>query len=416
MTRKEFLAAASAFAIMMADNLGLTNEVIAAEPAPDPYDGGKAYPPAATVTIEAFDVPIGATEIHVPVAIDRETPNTVIAFVRVLNGNGGRADPDTTKPVIFRPGDPLRQTVAFKVKAMAAGNDVKVTQPSAPDGAKRGGPGTVTATAVAGATNEALPSGRAPLTFKPIGAIAYAATGRTIQFDDAGGPGKWTTALRHGRTQPGNTETGYYGTVDMGGVERRGDVIALKSRRLDDPVKHGSPATIYPFLAQMLSGHHAPETQFKYGSIEWEVQLPDRRGSWPALWLLPLSGWPPEIDVYEGFGHNGSWKFPSQLSTNLHFGTRNVRTLTRPAANQRMSDHGLKNTLTTEFHRFACTVDPDWITIFVDGVETMRYANPFAGQTWYPLMNVAVKAKPDAAYDDGSGEMLIRAVRVWRAE
>lgn len=85
------------------------------------------------------------------------------------------------------------------------------------------------------------------------------------------------------------------------------------------------------------------------------------------------------------------------------------------AAGQTMATHGLSNTLTTEFHKFAATVDPEWITMYVDGVETIRYANPFAGRAWYPLMNVAVKAKPDAAYADGSGEMMVRSVRIWRS-
>ena len=35
--------------------------------------------------------------------------------------------------------------------------------------------------------------------------------------------------------------------------------------------------------------------------------------------------------------------------------------------------------------------------MFIDGVETMRYANPFKGETWYPLTNIAIKATPDAA-------------------
>src|SRR5690606_23042600 len=121
-----------------------------------------------------------------------------------------------------------------------------------------------------------------------------------------------------GRTQPGNGETGYYGTVDMGGFVRTDEGLALVSRRLDQPVKVGTPAVEYPFLAAMLSGHKTPETHFKYGSVEWVVKMPNRRGSWPALWLLPTSGWPPEIDVYEGFGYNGSWVFASDLSTNLH--------------------------------------------------------------------------------------------------
>jgi hypothetical protein len=80
------------------------------------------------------------------------------------------------------------------------------------------------------------------------------------------------------------------------------------------------------------------------------------------------------------------------------------------------STPGLADTLDTEFPAFAVTVAPDWITMFIDGVETMRYANPFKGENWYPLTNVAVKALPDSAYADGSGDMILRSLKIWRSE
>ncbi|MDA3874254.1 MAG: family 16 glycosylhydrolase [Kiritimatiellae bacterium] len=341
----------------------------------DLYNKGKKYPPEAKVSIESFDVPVGASEVHVPVTLDKESPNTVIAYVRVFNGQGGRANPDITKAVIFRPGDPLVKTVSFNVRSMDEGNNVKAVQPSVPDGGVRKG-GGILITASKGATNEKVEGGREPLTFTPLGMPVYAVTGQSIQFDDRGGPNSFSTALSHGRTQEGNQETGYYGTVDMGGFTRTSDGLVLSSRRLDEPVKFGTPATEYPFLAAMLSGHRTPETHFKYGSIEWVVKMPNRFGSWPALWLLPTGGWPPEIDVYEGFGYNGEWRFSSDLATNLHGGDNLKRTFTRPAMRMQMDTFGLPNTIDSEFHAYAVTVDPDWITMFVDGVETMRYANP----------------------------------------
>jgi len=381
----------------------------------DPYDGGKKYPAVANVSIKSFDVPVGATVVHVPVTLDKPSSNTVIAHVRVFDGQGGRATPATVKSLIFYPGDPLTKTVSFNVSGMDDGNNVKAVQSDVPDGGNRQG-GGILITASAGAVNEPIEGGRTPLRFKPLGESCFSVTGQTIQFDDKGGPNIFSTSLSHGRTQVGNGETGYYGTVDMGGFERTPEGLVLSSRRLDKPVKIGSPATEYPFLATMLSGHRTPETQFKYGSIEWVVKMSNRFGSWPALWLLPTSGWPPEIDVYEGFGYNNSWKFPASLSTNLHGGHNQVHTFSRPAMRMTMDTFGLPNTLDSEFHTFAVTVDPEWITMFIDGVETMRYANPFKGETWYPLTNVAVKAKPDSPYNEGSGAMILRSLKVWRDE
>lgn len=384
--------------------------------AADVYAGGKKYPAAATVEIKPFDVPPGATVIHVPVTMDKPSPNTVIAHVRVFDGKGGRANPDTRKAVIFRPGDPLTKSVSFDIHPLKEGATVKVVQQEEPDGGKRKG-GAIEITAKAGAVNEpSQDTGRAALKFEPLGELVYNETGATIQYDDKGGPNTFSTALSHGRTQVGNGETGYYGEVDMNGLERTDEGLVLKTRRLDQPMKVGSPAMEYPFLATMLSGHKTSGTYFKYGSVEWVVKMPNRRGSWPALWLIPTGGWPPEIDVYEGFGYNGSWVFNSDLSTNLHGGDANNRTFTRPAMRMKMSSFGLPNTLDTEFHTFTVTVTPEWITMWVDGVETMQYANPFKGEQWYPLTNVAVKAQPDAKYEDGSGDMVLKSLKVWRKE
>lgn len=381
----------------------------------DIYKHGKKYPPIASVRIENFDVPVGATEVHVPVMLDKASVNTVIAHVRVYDGEGGRADPTATKAVIFYPGDPLTKTATFTVRNMSEGANVKAIQQDVPDGAERKG-GGILITAKGDAVNNPIEGGREAQKFAPLGELSYEATGETIQFDDEGGPMKFSTSLVHGRTQIGNGETGYYGTVAMNGFQRTAEGLVLASRRLAEPMKVGSPAMYYPFLAVMLSGHKTPETQFKYGSVEWVVRMPNRFGSWPALWLLPIRGWPPEIDVYEGFGYNGSWKFASDLSTNLHGGDKQMRTFTRPAMYMKMRNFGLADTLDTEFHTHAVTVDPEWITMYVDGVETMRYANPFKGETWYPLTNVAVKAKDDAPYNEGSGDMVIRSIKVWRKE
>ncbi len=382
----------------------------------DIYDNGNKYPAQAGVKIESFDVPVGSTVVHVPVTLDKASPNTVIAHVRVFDGQGGSGNPDATKAVIFRPGDPLTKTVSFDVKGMDEGHNVKAVQSSVPDGGSRLG-GGILITAKQGAVNEPIPdNGPGPLKFAPVGELCYSVTGKTIQFDDKGGPNTFSTALAQGRTQVGNGESGYYGPMEMGGFNRTGDDLVLSSRRLAKPVAVGSPVTLYPFLAAMLSGHRTPETQFKYGTVEWVVKMPNRKGSWPAMWLLPTSGWPPEIDVYEGFGYNGSWKFSSDLSTNLHGGHKSVHKFSRPAMFMKMSTFGLADTLDSDFHTFAVTVDAGWITMFIDGTETMRYANPFQGETWYPLTNVAVKANSESAYDDGSGDMVLRSLKIWRAQ
>ncbi|MGC4002212.1 MAG: hypothetical protein QM811_03325 [Pirellulales bacterium] len=75
------------------DVLIAEGEAAAAAKAADIYDKGKKYPPASSVEIKPFDVPVGATAVHVPVSLDKPSVNTVIAHVRVFDGQGGRGIP-----------------------------------------------------------------------------------------------------------------------------------------------------------------------------------------------------------------------------------------------------------------------------------------------------------------------------------
>lgn len=41
--------------------------------------------------------------------------------------------------------------------------------------------------------------------------------------------------------------------------------------------------------------------EFKYGTFEWEMKVPEGKYVWPALWLSSDFSWPPEIDCMEGW-------------------------------------------------------------------------------------------------------------------
>jgi hypothetical protein len=57
-------------------------------------------------------------------------------------------------------------------------------------------------------------------------------------------------------------------------------------------------------------------------------------------------------------------------------------------------------------------IGPEYITWFVDGLETYQSVNPFRGHRWYPIMDVAVKTT--SSYDDGSGDMIVKSFRAWQ--
>lgn len=387
------------------------------------FKNGTAYPAQARLQIGDVAIAPGATEAHVPVRIDRPTPNTIHARVRTRNGQGtgyayeGRHFTAVDTVVVFRPGDPLIKTVRVPVRnMMVVGTHFDLFFP---EGASGGviGDGRGVIRVAAGATgNTARTAGfRAPRTFAPSGTLAYSLDPATIRWSDAGSSSAFSTRLPHGRTQPGNNETGLY--LDPGlhpaplppiAVEQ-GELV-LRSQQLVAAISHDG--ALWQHGAAVLTGQRMPATQVRFGQYEWEALMPDRRGGWPALWLLPTSGWPPEIDVYEGFGYVPDWNFAADISANLHGGSGGKRSFTVPMRINATRAYGLSG-FASSYHRFAVDIAPDFITWFIDGREVYQAVNPFRGTNWFPLMNVAVKHQGD--YSGGSGAMRVRAFRVWKS-
>lgn len=387
------------------------------------FAGGTAFPSRARISIGDVRVPPDAAEVHVPVMLDRPTPNTVHARVLTRNGQPpqpaieGRHFTRTDQVVVFRPGDPLVQTVRVALGDLPVGSRFSLHLPEGADGAQVvDASGEIRSERGVAASRPMTDGFRAPRRFAPKGKMAYVLDPARIRWSDAGGPEAFATRLPHGRTQPGNAETGLYldpewktGPEPPVAIER--GVLVLRSQQLARPFGHEGKA--WRHGAAVLTGAAMPATHIAYGQYEWEAQMPDRRGAWPALWLLPTSGWPPEIDVYEGFGYSPDWDFTRHVSANLHGGAEGRRRFTVPLQIDARRFYGLGG-FAAGYHRYAVDIAPDYITWFVDGLEVYQSVNPFAGTKWFPLMTVAVKH--EGVYAGGSGVMRIRAMRVWRSE
>ena len=386
------------------------------------FANGTKLPGKATLWLGNATVAPGSGVAYVPVRLDRDTPNTVIARVITVNGSGtlralsGYHYETVDTVVIFRPGDPLVQTVAVPIIGMAQGQQFQLKLREVPWGGLQGqAVATVTATSATAATAKATGTFRQPRSFAATGTLQFELAKDTHKRSPDGGWNRWATSLSHGRTQIANGETGLYlDSTVFPGVE--GPVywgaqgLVLHSQKLNAPIHHEGRDWYYG--ATVLDGRNFLASQIGYGQYEWEARMPSRRGSWPAFWLISTSGWPPEIDVYEGFGYQSYWDFDRHVAHTIHGGSGGVRSFQRGVTIQTEQAYGLKD-YSTGFHRFAVDIQRDYITWFVDGVETYQSVNPFKGHRWYPIMNVAVKTT--SAYDDGSGDMIIKKFRIYNA-
>jgi hypothetical protein len=386
------------------------------------FASGTKLPEKATLSLRNATVHPGSGTAYVPVTLDRPTPNTIIARIITVNGSGtlralsGYNYQTVDTVVIFRPGDPLVQTVAVPIISAAEGQQFQLKLREAPWGGLQGQSlATITATSSVAPTAKATGTFRQPRTFAATGALQFELKKETHKRSPEGGWDRWATSLSHGRTQVANGETGLYLDSSLfpsaeGPVYWGTQGLVLHSQKLKSPIYYEGRNWYYG--ASVLDGRNFVASQIGYGQYEWEAKMPNRRGSWPAFWLISTSGWPPEIDIYEGFGYQSYWDFDRHIGQTIHGGSGGVRSFQRGVTIQTEQAYGLKG-YSQDFHRFAVDIQRDYITWFVDGVETYQSVNPFKGHRWYPIMDVAVKAT--SAYDDGSGDMIIKSFRIYSA-
>ena len=386
------------------------------------FADGTKLPDKATLSLGNATFQPGTGTAYVPVTLDRPTPNTVIARIITVNGSGtlralsGYNYQTVDKVVIFRPGDPLVQTVEVPIISATEGQQFQLKLREAPWGGLQGqSTSTITATSSVASTAKATGTFREPRTFAATGTLQFELKKETHKRSPDGGWDRWATSLSHGRTQTANGETGLYlDSTLFSGIE--GPVywntngLVLHTQKLKTPISYDGQSWNYG--SSVLDGRNFLASQIGYGQYEWEAKMPNRRGSWPAFWLISTSGWPPEIDIYEGFGYQSYWDFDRHIAQTIHGGSGGVRSFQRGVTIQTEQAYGLKG-YSQDFHRFAVDIQRDYITWFVDGVETYQSVNPFQGHRWYPIMDVAVKT--DGAYDDGSGDMTIRSFKIYSA-
>jgi beta-glucanase (GH16 family) len=211
------------------------------------------------------------------------------------------------------------------------------------------------------------------------------------EFEKAGAPDpeKWNYELGFVR----NNEAQYY-TRDRrenARVENGMLVIEARKERLDLPAsgpgtgKKGAKAINYTSASLITRG----KASWTYGRIEVRAKLPTGRGTWPAIWMLGVSGgWPAggEIDIMENVGFD-----PDAIHANVH--TKKYNHVMR-------TNKGAKITVAKpyeDFHVYAVEWHPDHMDFFVDKNKYFTFKNEGTGADAWPfdkpeylILNIAI--------------------------
>ncbi|MDX1670916.1 MAG: glycoside hydrolase family 16 protein [Balneolaceae bacterium] len=134
------------------------------------------------------------------------------------------------------------------------------------------------------------------------------------------------------------------------------------------------------------------KANWRYGRFEIRARLPSGKGTWPAIWMLPVEnsygGWPRsgEIDIMEHVGHE-----PRRIYGTVHTEAYNHMIGTQKTDTARVAD------AESSFHLYSLEWTPNEIRWFVDGELFGSFENehksyrqwPF-DQPFYLIINIAV--------------------------
>ncbi|ADY53672.1 Licheninase [Pseudopedobacter saltans DSM 12145] len=203
------------------------------------------------------------------------------------------------------------------------------------------------------------------------------------EFDYSGKPDerKWGYDLGSGNNGWGNQELQHY-TQDIKNVRVENGVLKISALKEDIEGKKYSSAR----LVSKGKG------DFLYGRFEFRAKLPEGRGTWPALWMLPTDwvygGWPKsgEIDIMEHVGYDKN-NVHVTVHTEAHNGMKGTQ-----KGKAKIIDGA-----TADFHLYRVDWTPYAIKGYIDDEKVFEYINEGKGFESWPfdkrfhiLMNVAI--------------------------
>ena len=193
---------------------------------------------------------------------------------------------------------------------------------------------------------------------------------------------KWSYDIGGNATGWGNNELQYYTQARLENAEVKDDFLYITARKESFGGKDYTSAR----LITKLKG------DWLYGRVEIRAKLPDGRGMWPAIWMLPTDwaygGWPAsgEIDIMENVGYN-----PYVIVASAHTESYNHAIGTQKSANINVA------TCYSDFHVYALEWEVKEYRVYVDNKLYFTFKNEGTGYKVWPfdkrfhlLLNVAV--------------------------
>jgi len=204
------------------------------------------------------------------------------------------------------------------------------------------------------------------------------------EFDYTGLPdaNKWNYDTEGNSSGWGNNELQYYTNARIENSEVKDGYLRITA------IKEEYAGSHYTSARLITKG----KGDWLYGRMEIKAKLPDGRGMWPAIWMLPTDwqygGWPKsgEIDIMENVGYD-----PYVIVASAH--TESYNHVLGTQKSSRMT----VNTCYSDYHVYSLEWDETEYRVYVDESLYFTFRNEGTGYKVWPfdkrfhiLLNVAV--------------------------
>ena len=200
------------------------------------------------------------------------------------------------------------------------------------------------------------------------------------EFEQEGMPDSQKWAYDVGGHGWGNNELQYYTEKDSDNVQVKDGYLIITARKEEIG---DNPYTSAKLVTQ-------GKTDWQYGRIAVSARLPEGKGTWPAIWMLPdveKLNWPEdgEIDIMEHVGYD-----PGVVHGTVHTEAYNHRKGTQVGKQIKVPDFN------EAFHEYAIAWTPKEIRWYVDGEQYHTFKNEGNQAAWpfdkpfYLILNLAV--------------------------
>jgi beta-glucanase (GH16 family) len=193
---------------------------------------------------------------------------------------------------------------------------------------------------------------------------------------------KWSYDTAGNESGWGNNEKEFYTQARLKNAEVKDGYLNITARKEEYKGFHYTSARLIT----------KQKGDWLYGRMEIKAKLPDGRGMWPAIWMLPTDwvygGWPAsgEIDIMENVGYD-----PYVIVASAHTESYNHTIGTQK------SNKITINTCYSDFHVYALEWEANEYRVYVDNTLYFTFKNEGTGYKVWPfdkrfhlLLNVAV--------------------------